>query len=176
MLTHCQHCCKTFEAREADIKRNRAKFCSIACGNKSRVKSHDPNEICASCHLPIYVQDSRRRGSKSGLYFCSRTCKDFAQRIGGIAEIQPDHYGTGYLAKAWNNFPHKCNRCGYDELPAILDVHHKDHDHQNNSLANLELLCPNCHAIEHRILHPRHGDKIQGESSTLAKSSWSVRF
>lgn len=28
-----------------------------------------------------------------------------------------------------------------------MEVHHKDGDHLNNQLENLELLCPNCHAL-----------------------------
>lgn len=27
-----------------------------------------------------------------------------------------------------------------------LELHHKDGNHYNNDLANLEILCPNCHA------------------------------
>jgi 5-methylcytosine-specific restriction endonuclease McrA len=44
-----------------------------------------------------------------------------------------------------------CNRCGYSAMPEILDVHHRDRDRTNNEPENLEVLCPNCHAIEHRI-------------------------
>lgn len=35
----------------------------------------------------------------------------------------------------WNN----------NEIP--LEIHHKDGNHLNNSLDNLQLLCPNCHAL-----------------------------
>ena len=44
----------------------------------------------------------------------------------------------------------KCERCGNShwlgfKLP--LELHHKDGNHYNNELSNLEILCPNCHAI-----------------------------
>jgi 5-methylcytosine-specific restriction endonuclease McrA len=42
-----------------------------------------------------------------------------------------------------------CQRCGYDEEPRILEVHHKDGNPDNNVLENLLVLCPNCHAIVH---------------------------
>jgi 5-methylcytosine-specific restriction endonuclease McrA len=42
-----------------------------------------------------------------------------------------------------------CNRCGFDAHPEILTVHHKDRDRSNNLTDNLEVLCPNCHALEH---------------------------
>jgi 5-methylcytosine-specific restriction endonuclease McrA len=45
----------------------------------------------------------------------------------------------------------KCEKCGNThwlgkKLP--LELHHKDGDHFNNELSNLEILCPNCHAVE----------------------------
>lgn len=44
-----------------------------------------------------------------------------------------------------------CERCGNKEwlgkkIP--LELHHKDGNHWNNELTNLEILCPNCHALE----------------------------
>ncbi len=43
-----------------------------------------------------------------------------------------------------------CNKCGLTnwldgKIP--LELHHKDGDTTNNSLSNLELICPNCHAF-----------------------------
>lgn len=43
-----------------------------------------------------------------------------------------------------------CELCGYGywqgkKLP--LELHHKDGNHFNNELGNLEILCPNCHAV-----------------------------
>lgn len=45
---------------------------------------------------------------------------------------------------------HKCECCGNIEWlgqPIVLEVHHKDGDHLNNVLENLDLLCPNCHSL-----------------------------
>lgn len=45
---------------------------------------------------------------------------------------------------------YKCESCGLTEWlgqPIPLHLHHKDGDHSNNLLENLELLCPNCHAL-----------------------------
>jgi 5-methylcytosine-specific restriction endonuclease McrA len=44
----------------------------------------------------------------------------------------------------------KCERCGYNKKE-ILNVHHKDRNHGNNAIENLELLCLNCHAEEHYL-------------------------
>lgn len=44
---------------------------------------------------------------------------------------------------------HKCEICGNTEWlgsPITLEVHHIDGDRTNNSIENLQLLCPNCHS------------------------------
>ena len=46
-------------------------------------------------------------------------------------------------------FEHKCYTCfnsKWNNLPIPLELEHKDGNHSNNSLNNLTLLCPNCHA------------------------------
>lgn len=43
----------------------------------------------------------------------------------------------------------KCEICGIESWigkPIMLQIHHKDGNHENNSIDNLQLLCPNCHA------------------------------
>jgi hypothetical protein len=41
---------------------------------------------------------------------------------------------------------YKCNNTTWLEEPIALELEHIDGNHQNNSLSNLVLLCPNCHA------------------------------
>ena len=43
----------------------------------------------------------------------------------------------------------KCEICGITEWnnkPIICQLHHKDGNHLNNNLENLQILCPNCHS------------------------------
>jgi hypothetical protein len=45
---------------------------------------------------------------------------------------------------------HRCENCKNDswlEKKIPLELHHRDGDNKNNCLENLELLCPNCHAL-----------------------------
>lgn len=159
-------CNKQFQASLTEVKRGNGKFCSKECSlkntiNKAKARATNqklPNVICAYCDIPFYKRQSALKNSKSGLYFCCREHKDLSQRIGGIPEIQPPHYGTSgvngasvntYRALAFKSFPHKCLLCGYDKFPQILEVHHKDRDRTNNELSNLELLCPTCHEVHH---------------------------
>lgn len=44
---------------------------------------------------------------------------------------------------------HKCECCGLSEWlgkPITLEVHHINGDRLDNSLENLQILCPNCHS------------------------------
>jgi len=47
----------------------------------------------------------------------------------------------------------KCEVCGllgeYNGKPLTLELHHIDGDRKNNSLENLQILCPNCHSQTH---------------------------
>lgn len=60
----------------------------------------------------------------------------------------------GHSLKYWlinNGYKkHRCECCKREEwngkkIP--LELHHKDGNHNNNFLSNLQLLCPNCHSM-----------------------------
>lgn len=45
---------------------------------------------------------------------------------------------------------HKCEQCGFsmwNNQLIPLEIHHKDRNSLNNTLENIQLLCPNCHSI-----------------------------
>lgn len=53
---------------------------------------------------------------------------------------------------------HKCECCGRTEWldhPIALEVHHIDGDKTNNDISNLQLLCPNCHAVTDNWRKPK---------------------
>ena len=150
----CETCKELFQAPVKEINRGNGRYCSIDCG-KRRIripKIREHNTTCAYCSISFWSRNLNKGTSKSGLLFCCREHKDLAQRIGGIEAIQPLRYrgkiepSYTYHEFAVRNHGNKCNRCGYDEF---VIVHHKDRDRKNNSLENLEVLCPNCHALEH---------------------------
>lgn len=46
-----------------------------------------------------------------------------------------------------------CERCGFEPVHSCqLDVHHRDGNHANNEISNLETLCANCHRLTHHGL------------------------
>ena len=153
---NCLNCQKIFEASLRETKRGNGKYCTQSCASihtKSLKPKPKPNCICAFCKAEFYRANSKQLASKSGLCFCSRACKDAAQRLeNNFKEIHPPHYSNGesiYREMALRNYPNQCNRCGYNKVPEILEVHHRDCNRDNNQLTNLELLCPNCHSENH---------------------------
>lgn len=156
---NCLNCDKRFEARDADINRGHGKFCSRTCFHEYRAKNYsppEPNVNCDWCGESFYINDTQKKASKSGLHFCSRKCKDRAQALDGIKELHLSHYGSGiacYRDIAFRVKDKKCERCGYDQNTAAIIVHHKDRNRNNNKIENLEVLCCNCHAIEHWSEH-----------------------
>lgn len=159
ILKNCLNCNSEFTAPIREINRGNGKFCCMKCSGEHNGKTRpkpQSNVKCSFCEKMFYMNDSKKKNSKSGLYFCCRDHKDAAQRIGGIKSIMPPHYGTAqpddnkhYRRIAFSNKPKKCERCGYDHNEAAIIVHHIDRNRMNDSINNLEVLCANCHAIEH---------------------------
>ena len=77
---------------------------------------------------------------------------------------------------------HQCEKCGLSEwlnknIP--LEVHHKDGDPLNNTLDNLELLCPNCHALTDNYrgknINKTNAHKTDEEFVNALKNASSIR-
>jgi len=154
------NCQKCFDAPIKELKRGNGKYCSVNCANRHRgvlmkekyKKINTPNVECAYCKKLFYKCESNKKNSKSGIFFCCRKHKDYAQKIGGIKEIMPPHYGTAtktYRQIAIEKLEHRCSMCGYDKYLTILEAHHIDRNKDNKDISNLQFLCRNCHAEEH---------------------------
>lgn len=141
----CDICNKIFRRQKRFIKHN---FCSMKC----KYQSEGVRKVlkCAVCNSVFTRSNSKMQNAKNNIHFCSRKCKDIGQST--IKEIQPSHYGTengsNYRSKAFKHYLPICNRCGFSNVIA-LEVHHKDRNRQNDDIGNLEILCCNCHTIEH---------------------------
>lgn len=153
---NCMECNIEHNVAQREINRGNGKFCSRKCANVYRANNlptPPPNVKCAFCEEEFYLNPSKQAGSKSGLFFCCRQHKDEAQRVGGIQAIMPSHYGVvsenTYRRIAFTAKAKKCERCGFNQHEAAIVVHHIDRSRENNDITNLEVLCANCHAIEH---------------------------
>lgn len=53
---------------------------------------------------------------------------------------------VNYRKLAFVNYDPLCAHCGFG-IEAVLEVAHIDGNRQNNEIANLVILCPNCHKM-----------------------------
>ena len=91
--------------------------------------------------------------------FCSNKCQGEYKSKTIIEKWKNGEYtgNTEYISDTIKKYlleknKYKCEKCGfegYNELThnTILQVHHKDGNSSNNAEENLQVLCPNCHAM-----------------------------
>lgn len=113
---------------------------------------------------------SRRRGSQ---LFCSRGCfsqyKSEQMLVDYLSGNWNGSTSVGLLSKTVKNYllvraNRSCELCGWN-IPHTtsgvppLEIHHKDGDSTNNVDTNLQVLCPNCHALteNHRGRNKKSG-------------------
>lgn len=139
----CEVCGNEFYAYPSYIKRcekrgTYPRFCSTACYQKTM----EGGPFIGKHHSPESIEKMRSHPNRPRF---------------GRGEDNPNftRYGEDFVGKDigwWRDklFAEigKCQRCGFSDHRA-LTVHHKDRNRSNNDPSNLELLCWNCHAIEH---------------------------
>lgn len=67
----------------------------------------------------------------------------------------------------------KCEQClntSWLGKPINLEIHHKDGNHNNNSLDNLQLLCPNCHSYTENYRGKNNTGKIKVTDEQLVEA------
>lgn len=138
--TICTICKKPIYRRPAQLKKNNGNaFCSIICYGISCRKEVP----CVACGKMIL----------SGLHkkTCSRACSNrhrSGMKYGHNRPHDKVKYYQALKIRLLERNGKRCQRCVYNKTE-ILQVHHKDKNRLNNSLENLELICPNCHFEEH---------------------------
>ncbi len=140
--TECIICNKPVYRRPMELKRSNGRaFCGQTCYGIS-CRRENP---CTVCKTPIL----------GGLHkkTCSRACAN-KHRAGIKYKLgRPRDKAKDCRALKLRLLRHrgeKCERCSYNKV-TILQAHHKDRNKKNNTLDNLELLCPNCHMEEHHL-------------------------
>lgn len=112
---------------------------------------------CENCHAEL--KPARTREKIGGKKYCDNKCQHEFQSRKRRSDFRNGAYvGTliGFPANGWTRallieeFGYNCASCGiggeYNGKPLLLEVNHIDGDALNNSLQNLEFLCPNCHS------------------------------
>lgn len=143
------------------------KFCSKDCSREAQRRRITVS--CSQCHKEFKSIPSSNKGSKSGLRFCQRSCKDEAQRLEGLKALHPPHYGRDctHRKALIRDRGHKCEVCKFTEWqgqPIPLQVDHIDGNPYDHTLTNLRLICPNCH-----IQTPTWGGRNRGRGRKSRK-------
>lgn len=143
----CAHC-----GRNIPYEKRSNKFCSHHCSaaetNRRRASR---GRLCTVCGKPL------KRGCKTG---CSTQCRNELRYRTQLhrwwnMEISGGYWcGVAKFVHRWlrTTYGERCWLCGWAEINVYtgkipLQVHHKDDNPYNHSPENLELLCPNCHAL-----------------------------
>ena len=91
-------------------------------------------------------------------------------RIVAQARREQAARSQGYREQALKLYPWVCGRCAREFTRAnlqLLEVHHRDSNHDNNPPdgSNWELLCTYCHEAEHRNLLDGDGRSVEPAGS-----------
>lgn len=134
MVRLCAKCGKSFKRHAGHVNQ---RFCSVGC---ARWRPALNPRKCVGC-------GKKFAPGKQGQIYCRRVCVAVTRarrnREAGIFPNSREAKATllGKVAA--------CQRCGWHIEPAVLELHHRDRNARNNHLSNLEVLCPNCHSIDH---------------------------
>lgn len=140
--TKCKVCGKKIYRRPVELKRNDGKvYCGQACYGFS-CRKEKPCIICKKLILSCLhrITCSRRCSNihRDGTKYKSGRVRDKVEELRAIKNRLLLIRGE------------KCERCDYNKSK-ILQVHHRDRNHNNNDFKNLELVCPNCHFEDHYL-------------------------
>lgn len=141
--TICQVCGKEFEY--ISCRTNKAKYCSRSCYYKAQHLKGSVDVSCKFCGKIFKTSPSHKR------VFCSKECKNKWE-----LDFWTDSFTSVKKCLKRRRRMVSCEICGYKEHPEILGVHHRDGNHNNNTLTNLQVLCPICHSLAHKK-HIVHG-------------------
>ncbi len=148
-IVECKICSKKFYGKPFFLKRGHAKYCSQKC---MRVGSRTGRIVnCHSCGKEVYKTQKALKGSKSKMYFCTKSCQTKWRNSVFIGPKHANWKSGRYSYKSVmlrNKVPKICKICKNKD-GRVLAVHHLDKNKKNNNLSNLIWLCHNCHFLVH---------------------------
>ena len=149
MIKKCKLCLKKFLTKPYYVKNGWGKFCSSKCHYLSMKTGKFVS--CDQCKTKIYRNNTKINRSKSGKFFCSKSCQTKWRNKYFSGEkhanwVQGESTYRNVLMKS--NVMQICRRCGKNDK-RILVAHHIDKNRKNNDKNNLMWLCCNCHFLIH---------------------------
>lgn len=145
----CKTCKKSFSVKPSWIKAGYGKYCSKPCRAEASKKGKIVS--CYECGEQVYKSRKALNGSKSGNYFCGKSCQTTWRNTHFSKEKHPN-YKHGHNAYRrillQSDKEQYCRLCQTVDK-RVLAAHHIDHDHFNHDIENLTWLCHNCHHLVH---------------------------
>ncbi len=149
LIKKCKICGNEFRTKPFFIKNGGGKYCSPTCQyigmKKGKIMA------CNICGKETYKSLKALRISKSGKFFCSKSCQTIWRNQEYIGSKHAN-YKTGRASYRSilprNGVPRVCRLCKSKDV-RVLAVHHLDENRSNNTLNNLVWLCHNCHHLVH---------------------------
>jgi hypothetical protein len=140
--TTCSRCGKSIYRRPSELqKTGGVSYCGAICYGIACRKEVE----CVVCKKKMLAGLNKKT--------CSRSCSN-VNRIGieYLRNRPRDKVSTIVALKTrlLKMRGGKCERCEYSKIE-ILHVHHKNRNRLDNSMKNLEPICPNCHYEEHYL-------------------------
>lgn len=143
---YCKYCREMIPYEHRDNE-----FCNSSCAASFNNNKKSTPSFCLNCGKEI------RKGSR----FCNNTCyanyerKQYIIRWKNGEEtgtIGQDEIATAVRKYMFEKHNNSCELCGWSMINPYtglvpLQIHHIDGDCKNNKEENLQLLCPNCHAL-----------------------------
>lgn len=152
----CSNCNNDIYKSPYTLKHHKVFFCDRSCQSQyqSQYQRNNSKIIivnCNHCNKQISKNSSQQRNSKTGLFFCDNLCKN--KYLAKNKRWQKDNVNSHHKRKdvLYEKVKNTCQKCGYNEDKRMLDIHHYDHNHQNNKCDNLRVLCVWCHIKHHRL-------------------------
>ncbi len=149
-LVRCAQCHKSFHVKPSWIKLGYGKYCSSAC----QYKGSKTGKVitCFLCKKEAYRPKKQLTKSKSGRYFCGKSCQTIWRNQLFRGEQHPNwkegkHVDYRQIMEKESARP-ICRACKSTDV-RVLCVHHLDQNRRNNSITNLAWLCYNCHHLVH---------------------------
>ena len=145
----CKICGRSFYIKPSHQKLGYGKYCSMNCAIAARRKGK--YVVCETCGKEVWKQPMALKRSRSGKFFCSKSCQTIWRNKEFSEERHPNWKGGEFVyirIMKESKIKPICAHCGIKDK-RVLVVHHKDHNRKNYSVNNLIWLCRNCHYLIH---------------------------
>jgi hypothetical protein len=145
----CKFCLKEFYAKQSWLNKGYGIYCSSVCQYKGRKTGK--NIACYICGKETYKQLKSIKNSKSGNFFCNKSCQAIWRNQEFIGAKHANWKDGLYAYKSVllrNKVAKVCTLCKIKDK-RVLAVHHIDKNRKNNLVSNLAWLCHNCHHLVH---------------------------